>query len=327
MFFHRFWGAHLSSGCIPSCVCHPFLFWEDLSVVESPPVSFLNLCLSILLCSSSTGFLKTGFFFEGWERGCWVVSSLSCNWCLCVTVKVFFNYSVICDCVCVSGPVRGPGDVSENVLSSAGRVAAGCEAGRGESMESSSRDTSTPPGWGQLLEVPPWFSGPKYAPWAYCSYEQCVCVCVFVTTWPGCSSSSDGGQNLVIHTGSHYLLPLVRIPWSHPHHCPRCICFRVMIWFLLNFVFWGGLIITGPRGCLSLLAFSFLIYLFKTFFMSFLMIRQGKGRMEHISLLDPILRWFFFSKSFEVFLWPKNSVLIIRGGNGLIFASQYLNRC
>ena len=47
---------------------------------------------------------------------------------------------------CVSGPLRGPDDVSENVLSSLGRAGAGCEAGQGESAESSSRDTSNPPG-------------------------------------------------------------------------------------------------------------------------------------------------------------------------------------
>lgn len=143
MFFHHFLRGSSLFWMYPSCVCHPVRFWEDSSV---PPVRFLSLCsaASILLYSSSIGFLKTGFFFEGWERGCWVVSSLRCNWCLCVTVKVFFNYSVIL--CCVSGPLRGPDDVSENVLSSLGRAGAGCEARQGESVESSSRDTSTPPG-------------------------------------------------------------------------------------------------------------------------------------------------------------------------------------
>ena len=124
----------------------------------------------------------------------------------------------------------------------------------------------------------------------------CVCVCVYVcvTTWSGCSSSSGGGQNLVIHTGSQYLLPLVRIPWSHPPTVPSCVCFRLMIWFLLNFVLWGRLIVTGPRVCLSLLAFNFLIYLFKTFFLPFLMIWKGKGRMEHISLYSIFSGDFFF---------------------------------
>ena len=111
-----------------------------------------------------------------------------------------------------------------------------------------------------------------------------------------------------------------------PTTVPSCVCFRLMIWFLLNFVLWGRLIITGPRVCLSLLAFNFLIYLFKTFFCHFWWF--GKGRVGwNTSAFIQSSQVIFFSKSFEVFLWAKDSVLIIRGGNSLIFASQYLNRC
>ena len=122
MFFHHCLRGSSLFWMYPSCVCHRFCFWEDSSV---PPVSFLSLCsaVSILLYSSSAGFLKT------WRR-CWVVSSLSCNWCLCVTVKVFFKYSVIVIVCCVSGPLRGPDDVSENVLSSLAGQEQGVRPGR-----------------------------------------------------------------------------------------------------------------------------------------------------------------------------------------------------
>ena len=130
MFFHHFLRGSSLFWMYPSCVCHPVRFWEDSSV---PPVRFLSLCsaASILLYSSSIGFLKTGFFFEGWERGCWVVSSLRCNWCLCVTVKVFFNYSVICDCVlCIWAIERSGWCVWERaVLSWQGRSRAWGQAG------------------------------------------------------------------------------------------------------------------------------------------------------------------------------------------------------
>ena len=47
---------------------------------------------------------------------------------------------------CVSGPLRGAGVVSENVLSSGGRAGAGRGAGQCDSLKSSSQNTCTPPG-------------------------------------------------------------------------------------------------------------------------------------------------------------------------------------
>ena len=121
MFFHRCLRGSSLFWMYPSCVCHRFCFWA----IRLFHLSAFLVCV----CRVHSAIQLIYWIFKDW-RGCWVVSSLSCNWCLCVTVKVFFKYAVIVIVCCVSGPLRGPDDVSENVLSSLAGQEQGVRPGR-----------------------------------------------------------------------------------------------------------------------------------------------------------------------------------------------------
>lgn len=92
----------------------PSVFCYVHSAIQ-PNYWVLRDCLLLLVC-----FLRARSFVNN-------------NWCLCVTVRVFFKCLVVRDCVFIPD-FRGPKALSENVLSSGGRAGAGCGSGRGESV-------------------------------------------------------------------------------------------------------------------------------------------------------------------------------------------------